>query len=156
MFSEHTTKQQALVYIYLVYEDSSSKLVPSKCSQYLKAALCQEGINLFIDSEVLVVVRLTTCKRLTNNSLPKLSITTLFPPETAGYIVCGRPDIRADLSISKPFNFLGIPIILFFFKFDMDGENLKSLLLRVLFIVDGGTRTHDPKTYGLATTPFVK
>ena len=30
-----------------------------------------------------VLVRLTTCQRLTN-SLPKLSVITLFPPETAG------------------------------------------------------------------------
>ena len=30
-----------------------------------------------------VLVRLTTCKRLTN-SLPKLSLITLFPPETTG------------------------------------------------------------------------
>ena len=30
-----------------------------------------------------VLVRLTTCKRLTN-SLPKLSLITLSPPETAG------------------------------------------------------------------------
>ena len=33
-----------------------------------------------------VLVRLATCKRLTN-SLPKLSLITLFPPETAGYQV---------------------------------------------------------------------
>ena len=33
-----------------------------------------------------VLVRLTTCKRLTN-SLPKLSLITLPPPETAGYQV---------------------------------------------------------------------
>ena len=31
------------------------------------------------------------------------------------------------------------------------GECLKKLLL-----VDGGIQTHDPKTHGLSTTPFVK
>ena len=34
-------------------------------------------------SGVLLIVRLTTCKRLTK-SLPKLSLITLPPPETAG------------------------------------------------------------------------
>ena len=53
-----------------------------------------------------VLVRLTTCKRLTN-SLPKLSLVTLSPPETAGQQV-GRI-YGGPLSISKPFHFLGIP-----------------------------------------------
>ena len=52
------------------------------------------------------------------------------------------------LSISKPFHFLGIPGRVFF-KFDM-GKSEKFI------IVDGGDRTHDPKTHGLSTTPFVK
>ena len=35
-----------------------------------------------------VLIRLTTCKRLTNNnSLPKVSLITLSPPETTGYQV---------------------------------------------------------------------
>ena len=27
---------------------------------------------------------------------------------------------------------------------------------KFIIIVDGGDRTHDPKTHGLSTTPFVK
>ena len=38
-----------------------------------------------------------------------------------------------------------------FFKFDMDEESLKKYM-----IVDGGIRTHDPKTHDLSTTPFVE
>ena len=34
---------------------------------------------------------------------------------------------------------------------DRHGENLKQFI-----IVDGGDRTHDPKTHGLSTAPFVK
>ena len=52
--------------------------------------------------------------------------------------------------MSKRFHLLGIPGRVFF-KFDMDGESLKKFI-----IVDGGTRTHDPKTHSLSTTPFVK
>ena len=62
-----------------------------------------------------VLVNLTACKRLTD-SLPKLRLITLSAPETAEYQV-GRIYIRADLSISKRFHFLGIPGRLFF-KFD--------------------------------------
>ena len=29
-------------------------------------------------------------------------------------------------------------------------------LYKFIIIVDGGNRTHDPKTHGLSTTPFVK
>ena len=38
-----------------------------------------------------------------------------------------------------------------FFKFDMEWGNSEKFI-----IVDGGDRTHDPKTHGLSTTPFVK
>ena len=62
-----------------------------------------------------VLVRSTTCKRLTN-SLPKLSPITLSPPQTAGYQV-GRIHGRT-CPLSKPFHFLGIPGRVFF-KFDM-------------------------------------
>ena len=69
-----------------------------------------------------VLVRLTTCKRFNNNnSLPKLSL--LFnPPTPRNGGIAGRPDTRADLSISKRFRFLGIPGRVFFFKFDMVGK----------------------------------
>ena len=80
---------------------TSSKTVP------------QQGSSSELISGALV--RLTTCKRLTK-SLSKLSLTTLSPPETAG--IAGRPDIRADLSISKRFHFLGTPGRAFF-KSDM-------------------------------------
>ena len=62
-----------------------------------------------------VLVRLNTCKRLTN-SLPKLSLINAPPRKNGG--IAGRPDIRADLSISKRFHSLGIPGRVFF-KFDM-------------------------------------
>ena len=45
-----------------------------------------------------LLARLTTCKRLAN-SFPKLSLITLPPRENGG--IAGRPDIRADLSISN-------------------------------------------------------
>ena len=41
----------------------------------------------FVKVLVGVLVRLTTCKRLTNNSSPKLSLITPSPPETARYQV---------------------------------------------------------------------
>ena len=40
-------------------------------------------VNIVVKVISGVLVRLTTCKRLTN-SLPKLSLITLSPPETAG------------------------------------------------------------------------
>ena len=54
-----------------------------------------------------VLVRLTTCKRLTS-SLPKLSLIILFPPETAGYQV-GRIYGRTCQYPSGFISFLGIP-----------------------------------------------
>ena len=57
--------------------------------------------------------------------------------------------MRADVPISTRFHFLGIPGRIFFQV--RHGESRKSLLL-----VDGGIQTHDPKTHGLSTTPFVK
>ena len=65
-----------------------------------------------------VLVRLTTCNWLTD-SLPKVSLITLSPPETAGYQV-GRIYGRT-CHLSKPFHFLGIPGRVLF-KFDM-GKN---------------------------------
>ena len=65
-----------------------------------------------------VLVRLTTCKRLIN-CLPKLSLITTYntlPPSNGE--IAGRPELRADLPISKRFHFLGIPGRVFF-KFDM-------------------------------------
>ena len=59
-----------------------------------------------------VLVRLTTCKRVTD-SLPQLSLITLSPPETAGYQV-GRIYGPAGYIygrtcyLSKRFHFLGI------------------------------------------------
>ena len=51
-----------------------------------------------------VLVRLTTCKILTN-SLPNLSYIAPPPPGNGG--IAGRPDFRADLSMPKRFHFLG-------------------------------------------------
>ena len=61
-----------------------------------------------------VLVRLTTCKRLTN-SLPKLSLTTLFPPETAGYQVGGI----YGRACQYPSGFISWGYRRVFFKFDM-------------------------------------
>ena len=63
---------------------------------------------------------MTTCKRLTNsNNLPKLSLTILSLPVKRRDTKSAE-DIRADVSISKRFHFLGIPGSLeSIFKFDM-------------------------------------
>ena len=93
-----------------------------------------------------VLVRLTTCKKLTN-SLPNLSLITLSPPETAGYQVV-RINGRT-CQLSKPFHFLGIPGRVFF-KFDMDGESLKKFIM-----VDVGFEPTTQQKHGLSTTPSV-
>ena len=50
---------------------------------FLQISFClKRGLNVIMVISG-VLVRLTTCKRLTN-SLPKLSLITLSPPETAG------------------------------------------------------------------------
>ena len=77
-----------------------------------------------------------TCKRLTN-SLPKLSLLTPPPPETAGYQV-GRVYGRTCQHPIKRFHFLGVPGRVFF-KFDMHGESLKK------FIMCGGWRDSNPR-----------
>ena len=72
-------------------------------------------IVVFVKEISGVLVRWTTCNWLTNG-LPKLSLITLSPPETAGYQV-GRI-YGGPPSISKPFHFLGIPRRVFY-KFGM-------------------------------------
>ena len=75
---------------------------------------------------------MTSPKRLTN-CLPTLSVISLSPG------VAARSDIRADVSISTRLHFLGISGRLYFQV--RHGKRRKSLKL-----VDGGIRTHDPKT----------
>ena len=112
--------------------------------------------KLYVDQRVLtgvlvvkvisgVLVRLTTCKRLTK-SLPRLSLITLSPPETAGENF-GRIYGRT-CHLSKPFHSLGYQGEYFPSSTWGKSENF--------IIVDGGDRTYDPKTHGLSTTPFVK
>ena len=55
------------------------------------------------------------------------------------------------MPIPKRFHFLGIPRRRVLFKFDIHGEILKKFVT-----VDGGIRTHEPKSHGLSTMPFVK
>ena len=90
-----------------------------------------------------VLVRLTTCKRLTNNSLPKLSLITLFPSEAAGYQV-GRIYGR---TCQYPSGFIPWGYQGKFFSSLVWGKSEKFI------IVDGGDRTHNPNTHGLSTTP---
>ena len=102
------------------------------------AALCQ-GI-----SEVLV--RLTTCKR-SANSLPKLSLTTLSPPETAG----------RDRSAGYKGGLVNIQAISFP---GYTGESIFQVRhresLKKFIMVDVGLEPTVEKTHGLSTTPFVK
>ena len=70
-----------------------------------------------------ILVRLTTCKRFTD-SIPKLSLTTIFPPETAGYQVgqTYRRTCQYIQAVSFP-GYTGESI----FQIRL-GENLKSSL----------------------------
>ena len=57
--------------------------------------------------------------------------------------------MRADLSLIQAISFPGVP----------EREYFSSSTwgkFEIFTIVDGGDRTHDPKTHGLSTTPFVK
>ena len=94
---------------------------------------------------------MTSCKMLPN-CLPKLSkpsCYTLLSLWNGG--IAGRPDIQADVSISKRFHSgtRGNPERVFFKS--TRGKNISFLL------VDGGIRIHDSKTmHGLSTKPFAK
>ena len=89
-----------------------------------------------------VLVRLTTCTRLNQLPMPKLSLIKRSPPlkrrdsGSAGY-TGGRVKYPSDFI----FLLIGIPGRRGFFKLNIGEKVLKSLS----FIgVDGGIRTHDP------------
>ena len=102
----------------------------------------------FVKVLVGVLVRFTTCKRLTNNSLPKLSLITLAPSETAGYQV-GRIFWRI---CQYPSGLISWGYRGEFFSSSTWGESEKSLWLWVV----GFEPTTPKKRRGLSTTPFVK
>ena len=56
--------------------------------------------------------------------------------------IAGRPDIRADVSTSKRFHFLGIPGRVFF-KFD-HGESLKKIIMVGVGLEPTPQKTHSP------------
>ena len=77
---------------------------------------------------------------------PQLSLITLFPPETAGSRSAGYTGGRANIHAVQFPGDTGESIFQV-----RHGESRNILLL-----MDGGIRTHDPKTHGLSTTPFVE
>ena len=92
-------------------------------------------------------MRLTTCKRLTN-SLPKLSLITLPPPETAGYQV-GRVYGR---TCQYPSDFISWGYRGEYFSSSTWGKSEGRYYCGWW---DSNPRP-TPKAHGLSTTPFVK
>ena len=82
-------------------------------------------------------MRLTTCKRLTN-SLPKLSLITLFPLKRRDSWSAGHIGEQVNIQSVSFLEYTGESIAQV-----RHGERLKKYIIYLL--VDGGIGTHDPK-----------